>query len=577
MIGTVIKDQYRILELIGEGGMGIVFKALDVELERQVALKFLKAELGNNSVLIQRFRDELRTLAGFNHPNITTLFTSLTWEARPVMVMELVEGQTLSDMVANRGPIPSQICVPLIKQALSGVALAHRKKIIHRDIKPANLMLNTDGVVKVMDFGIAKIQNAPGLTRSNAGIGTSYYMAPEQIRGAADARTDIYAMGITLYELLAGQVPFQGASQYDIEHAHISTAPEPPTMYYPHIPAYVVDAVMRSLEKDPSARFQTADEFSAALSDGLHVASSSSPESIAVTERPVYGGITPSTTPIPHVSFPDQKQTPTLSSTSPGAETHKKPPLNSENNIAPYPWPEPSSVRATDHAVQSSTPQRKKKLVFAGAAAATVLLLSSGAYWIYTLVQPKESVIDYNHPSGSSGTLSKKEDRAKSIQGDTKPIEPQSANSPASEPIFQLPSTPSAKGTNPKEPVHSATPIIATNDPLSGNWTGRYQNLCSQVGSTQVRILLTRKSSEMITGNMSFSGQGLGGSCSLRGKIHPSERSLTLSPLSCGGTVPTYFQGNHTSTLMFANNKMSGSVGPEEQDTCVQVSLTKAN
>jgi serine/threonine protein kinase len=392
-------------------------------------------------------------------------------------------------------------------------------------------------------------------------------------------------MGVTLYELLAGQVPFQGASQYDIEHAHISTVPQPPTMYYPHIPAYVVDAVMRSLEKDPSARFQTADEFSAALSDGLHVASFTSSESTVVTGRPMYSGVTPSITPIPHAVFRNQEQpTPPnamLSSISLGAETSEKSPLDLENNIAPYPWPEPSSVTATGNAVQSSTPQRNKKLFLAVAAVAAVLLLSSGAYWIYTLAQPKEPVIDYNRQSGSGAgsgvTPAKKDGPGKSIQGGTKPIEPQSATSPTSEPMFQLPPTPSAKGTSPKELVHSATPVIATSDPLSGNWTGRYQNLCSQVGSTQVRILLTRKSSEMIAGNMSFSGQGLGGSCSLRGKIHLSERSLTLSPFSCGGAVPTYFQGNHTSTLMFANDKMSGSVGPEEQDTCVQVSLTKAN
>lgn len=639
MIGTVIKEQYRILDLIGEGGMGIVFKALDMELERQVALKFLKAELGNNSVLIQRFRDELRTLAGFNHPNITTLFTSLTWEARPVMVMELVEGQTLNDMVAERGPIPSQVCVPLIKQALSGVALAHRRKIIHRDIKPANLMLNTDGVVKVMDFGIAKIQNAPGLTRSNAGIGTSYYMAPEQIRGTADARSDIYAMGVTLYELLAGQVPFQGASQYDIEHAHISEVPKPPTVFYPHIPSSVVDAVMRSLEKDPASRFQTADEFSAALSDGTMIATPSSLESTVVTSRPVFGGTTPPPTPASHVTFPgqvfpgqvfpDHEQTmpshaattppgqwiPTtspqqatgpdvtaaslsasavLSTTSPGADALKTSPLNlgsnTAENITQQPWPEQSSATATDAAVPPVTPD-KRKLIFAGAAAAAVLLLSGASYWVYTLVKPNPQDIVYNQSHGGGGggggggsiSPGKKDDHSAGITGGggqtvspppgPSVVIPGSSSGP--EPVFTLPGADPAPNKAGNEPVH--TPVPTTHDALSGNWTGKYQNLCSTTGTAQVRMVLNRKTDQSISGSVSFSGQGVGGSCSLRGKFHPADGSLTLSPMSCGGTVPNYFQSNHSSALMFSGTSMSGSVSPEDSSTCVQVSLTKAN
>jgi serine/threonine protein kinase len=628
MIGTIIKEQYRVLDLIGEGGMGIVFKALDMELERQVALKFLKAELGNNSLLIQRFRDELRTLAGFNHPNITTLFTSLTWEARPVMVMELVEGQTLNDMVADRGPIPSQVCVPLIKQALAGVALAHRRKIIHRDIKPANLMLNTDGVVKVMDFGIAKIQNAPGLTRSNAGIGTSYYMAPEQIRGTADARSDIYAMGVTLYELLAGQVPFQGASQYDIEHAHISEIPKPPTVFYPHIPPSVVNAVMRSLEKDPGARFQTADEFSAALSDGAVIATPSSLDTTVVTNRPVFGGMTPPPTPAPHVTLPGQgipepdqatpshaSATPTtpsgqwnpstspqpgtnpdgriaahspnrvLSTTLPGTDpvgTSLSAPAGSTADAAPqYPWPEQTPASEAD--VPPVAPDRKK-LIFAAAA---VLLLGGASYGIYTLLKPPPPppIIVYNQTHGGGGTSSgKKGDQSNGTTGGSgqniSPPPGPSSNIPSTgsgpDPVFTLPGTDSAPNRTEKVPVHASVPT--SHDALSGNWAGKYQNLCSNAGSTQVKMNLSRKTDQSISGNMSFSGQGgVGGSCSLRGKFHPADGSLTLSPMGCGGTVPNYFQGNHLSALMFSGNSMSGSVSPEDNSTCVQVSLAKTN
>ena len=181
MIGTVIHEQYRILELLGEGGMGVVYKALDLELDRLVALKFLKAEFGDNQLLIKRFRDELKVLANFNHPNITILYTSFTWQSRPVMVMELLEGEPLNRMIDRRGPIPANVCVPLVRQALAGVGEAHRRGIVHRDLKPANLMLNQSSIVKVMDFGIAKIESSPGLTRTSTTMGTPFYIAPEQI------------------------------------------------------------------------------------------------------------------------------------------------------------------------------------------------------------------------------------------------------------------------------------------------------------------------------------------------------------------------------------------------------------
>lgn len=272
MIGSVLQDKYRVVELLGEGGMGIVYKALDEELNRPVALKLLKVEFSSNPQIVKRFHDETRVLAAFNHPNITTIYSRFDWNGQPVMVMELLDGETFSAMIARRGPIPAEICVPWFLQALAGVGEAHKHGIVHRDLKPANLLLTRSGVVKVMDFGIAKIEQALGMTRTTALMGTPYYMSPEQIEPTrfglqrVDSRTDIYSMGVTLYELLAGVVPFQGASEFAIQRAHLEEMPQPPTVYYPHIPQSVVASLFKAIAKDPRQRYQHAEDFAHELS-----------------------------------------------------------------------------------------------------------------------------------------------------------------------------------------------------------------------------------------------------------------------------------------------------------------------
>jgi serine/threonine protein kinase len=267
MIGQQVEN-YRILAPLGVGGMGEVWKAVDVNLERIVALKVVTVGLSTNADLIARFRLEARVQAALNHPNIATLYSFLVWEGKAVMVMEYVEGETLRDMIVSRGAIPTQSAINLCVQALLGVEAAHRQGVVHRDLKPANLMLNKSGVVKVMDFGIAKIQDGARLTRTNTAIGTFCYMAPEQIRGlAVDARSDIYSMGITLYEMLTGRVPFDFQSDFEIQSAHVHTPPTPPMVHNPNIPTAVGAAVMRALAKNPDERFASAGEFIRALPD----------------------------------------------------------------------------------------------------------------------------------------------------------------------------------------------------------------------------------------------------------------------------------------------------------------------
>jgi serine/threonine protein kinase len=269
VIGELIKH-YRIQEVVGQGGMGIVYRALDENLQRPVAVKVLSADFRDDGEFVERFRQEARIQAGLNHPNVATLFDFFLWNGLPVAVMEFIEGETLKSKVQRSGAIPAHTALPLIIQALRGVGAGHKKGIIHRDLKPSNLMVTDEGVVKVTDFGIAKVRGNTGLTEASTRVGSASYMAPEQILGRpVDVHTDIYIMGGTLYELLSGHPPFQGISQFEIDSAHVRDPPKPPTVHCPNIPPTAVDAVMRALAKEPSDRFATAEEFIQALPD-LH-------------------------------------------------------------------------------------------------------------------------------------------------------------------------------------------------------------------------------------------------------------------------------------------------------------------
>ena len=265
MVGTEVGN-YKILEKLGEGGMGIVYKAVDIHLDRTVAIKALNTELTGNPELEQRFRAEAKAQANLNHTNLATLYALLVENGRPWMVMEFIEGETFEQMVQRRGPIPSNEAIPLFRQALLGIGYAHRMGIVHRDIKPSNIMLNKQGIVKVMDFGIAKVLGARGMTKTGTQMGTAFYMSPEQVLNrSVDIRSDIYSLGVTLYEMLTANVPFSGDSDYQVMTDHVSAPPPLPTKFYPYIPLGLQNAVLKALEKNPDARFQTVEEFGAAL------------------------------------------------------------------------------------------------------------------------------------------------------------------------------------------------------------------------------------------------------------------------------------------------------------------------
>ncbi|HEV2851232.1 MAG TPA: protein kinase [Thermoanaerobaculia bacterium] len=260
MLGRVVGN-YRIVEKIGEGGMGAVYRAVDEMLEREVAIKAIRPDLAREPQIVERFRAEAKILARVSHPSIAGIYSFFYDGGELFLAMELVRGRTLSEVIEGQGALPWQRAVPLFSTALEGIEQAHRAGIIHRDLKPDNLMLTEAGTLKVMDFGIARMAGSSHLTRTGLLVGTLRYIAPEQIRGEeVDQRTDIYALGAVLYQMLTGRVPFDGPTDFAILKAQLDDPPVPPGSIVPDIPAWLDRAVLKALEKDPAARFQTVEE-----------------------------------------------------------------------------------------------------------------------------------------------------------------------------------------------------------------------------------------------------------------------------------------------------------------------------
>ncbi|MBI4875661.1 MAG: serine/threonine protein kinase [Acidobacteria bacterium] len=263
--GDTIGD-YQVVGILGAGGMGQVYKVRNTISDRIEAIKILLPNLESDPELMDRFLREIKVQASLDHPNIAALHTAQRVGNQLLMIMEYVEGEPL-ESVLKRGPIPVEYGVDFVSQVLSALSYAHARGVIHRDIKPANIMLMPDGTVKLMDFGIAKMAADRRLTQTGRTVGSLYYMSPEQINGAAnlDPRSDLYSLGVALYEIVTGRRPFQGDSDYSIMAAHLQATPVPPIQLDPRVPAPLNEIILTAIAKDPAQRFQSADAFRAAL------------------------------------------------------------------------------------------------------------------------------------------------------------------------------------------------------------------------------------------------------------------------------------------------------------------------
>ncbi len=262
MIGKVI-DNYKILEVLGQGGMGTVYKAVDETLEKEVALKMLEPRLVKKATLLKRFMAEPKLQAKLESPHIVRVFAFRKTQLGLFIVMEYVEGETLADIIKKSGTVPWQKALVLFKQILAALGHAHSVGIIHRDIKPRNVLVTPVGQAKVTDFGLAKFQEGGDATLTQTLAGTVKYMPPEQVEGLknVDHRGDIYAAGVSLYEMLAGRVPFQSAAgDYALLRAIVEDPAPPPTRFNPNIPKGLNDIVMKMMEKDVRKRYQSAAE-----------------------------------------------------------------------------------------------------------------------------------------------------------------------------------------------------------------------------------------------------------------------------------------------------------------------------
>jgi serine/threonine-protein kinase len=451
MIGYVVGN-YRITEKIGEGGMGAVFKGIDMMLEREVAIKMLRPELASQPQVVERFRSEAVTLAKLNHPNIATLYSFIRQGDDFFMVMEFVRGETLDTVIRKQGAMSIERAIAMFCQALEGIEHAHRLGIIHRDIKPANMMLTDTGTIKVMDFGIARVLGTSRLTRQGSIVGTIEYMSPEQVRGEeTDSRSDIYSLGILLYEMLTGRVPFQSDSEFALMKAQIEDAPTPPRAFALHIPLVVEQAIMRSLAKKPDARYQTAAEFRAVLLQGIGAATGpvdqSKPTYAAPATRLGDAYAAPSTIPDAPMGarpVPDQLKETIVRPGVPGTpvpppgEQLKATRLTDPASVhQPYPLPQPSpyppqyATGPSPAQLQTSPLSRLNWKHYAGAAALLLALIIVP----FALIASRT-----NQAAGTAGT-------------ENQPGDTQGAPAPAS------PATPEAQNQALPQPATQTAPI----------------------------------------------------------------------------------------------------------------------
>ncbi len=298
LLNTLFDGRYRIVRKLGSGGMANVYLAEDQELGRRVAIKILNDRHAGDEQFVERFRREAKNAAGLSHPNIVSIYDRGEAEGTYYIAMEYLAGKSLKELILERGPAPVSVAVDYARQILAALRFAHRNGIVHRDIKPHNCLVDAEGHVKVTDFGIARA-GASQMTEEGSIIGTAQYLSPEQARGTqVDQTSDLYSLGIVLYEMLTGTVPFTGDSPVEIAMKHLSATPPSLVVKRPDVPKTLDQVVLRALAKDPAARYQSADEMDADLERigrGLGVSRETQEAATTVLRGAAFGDGAPTT------------------------------------------------------------------------------------------------------------------------------------------------------------------------------------------------------------------------------------------------------------------------------------------
>jgi hypothetical protein len=339
---------YRLLEQIGKGGMGVVYRAQHLRLGSEAAVKVLPAAMAGDDDFLRRFHHEAVSAASLQHPNILSVWDYGEQDGIPYLVMPFIRAGTLKDRL-RRGPLPPGECVSYLRQLAAAVDHAHERGIIHRDIKPANILVDERGHLYLSDLGIAKaLEGGPALTRAGVSVGTPQYMAPEQFQGRTERRSDLYSVGVVLYQMLTGQVPYSGSTPYDVLTRQLQAPPPPIRQLNPGVPPSVEQVLLRALVPDPTQRYQNAAELAAAF------------------EAALAAPVTPPPQPQP---WPAQGLAAPGGPTYPGYPTYPAQPAH------PGPSPTPQPAQPPPPAPAATRPNRLP-LILGGAGAVALLLVA---------------------------------------------------------------------------------------------------------------------------------------------------------------------------------------------------------